>query len=397
MSSFANGKELGVVNFKEKMSLETWIGNSLYYNFIIDWVKEFHLLQGLIIRKNLTSKFSDKIALNFVSIPDIDIINKSYVEYMAPTTTLENLLIYRRIRSIQDVKSFQFAKEVITPKDVSNMDYVGYLMIKCEQYVITLNSIKPSEEFKLAAEKAIESMKPFIDLQNLFDEYGQLFPTRLVIGKLYRRNLLYPDRAENLSPLTKKEDLGENPLESLKPYLDYFDVTYFLGKKDAVIGADCLNFSDYTNYGLGIVELDNIISTHRLLDVEQQNKIDYIFRVKDNYKVIMTGKNDLKDTNFENNRYYKDISTKVSFKDIDFKIFGSIVSKDNSKVEDFFIRFIPDSYNGFSVRIVPRSESSIDIKECYILWMIVGIPSKLKVFSPRNRELELDANHIINE
>ncbi|GBC09434.1 hypothetical protein RclHR1_08860007 [Rhizophagus clarus] len=406
--SFANGKQPGVANFKEKMSLEMWIGNSLYYNFTIDWVKEFHLLQGLIIGRNpesifiddLTSKFSDKIALNFVSIPDIDIINKSYVEYMVPTTTLENLLIFRKISSIKDVESFQFAKEVITSKDVANMDYVGYLMVKREQYVITLNSIKPSEEFKQAAEKAIESMVPFTDLQILFNEYGQLFPTRIVVGKLYSRNLLNPDGAENLSPLTKKEDLGENPFVSLKPYLDYFDVTFFLGTRDAVIKADCLNLSDYTNYGLGIVELDNIISTHRLLDVEQQNKIDYIFRVKDNYKVIMTGKNELKDIKFEINRYYKNISTKVSFKDIDFKIFGSIVSKDNSKVEDFFITLIKDSNYGFSVRIVPRPErpeSSIDINECYILWMIIGIPSKLQVFSPRNRELELDANHIINE
>ncbi|PKC67610.1 hypothetical protein RhiirA1_417918, partial [Rhizophagus irregularis] len=88
-------------------------------------------------------------------------------------------------------------------------------MIKCEQYVISLNSIKPSEEFKQAAEKAIESMTPFTDLQNLFDEYGQFFPTRIVLGKLYRHTLLIAYLAKDSETLVGKKDLGANPLESL--------------------------------------------------------------------------------------------------------------------------------------------------------------------------------------
>ncbi|GES99678.1 kinase-like domain-containing protein [Rhizophagus clarus] len=251
--------------------------------------------------------------------------------------------------SVKDVQSFQFAKDIIALEDVFNVSYLGYLMVKCEQYVITLNSTKLSKEFKQAAENAIESMNPF---------------------------------------------------ESLKPYLDCFDVTHFFKDDDGkvtTIEAECLqNLSNYTDDNLGIVEFDNVISTHNLLDMEQQNKIDTILNVKDNYKIIMTGIDDLKELEItKNNRYGKEIYTKVVFEETNFKFFGSIISKDNSKVEDYFVMFFMNSHNGFFVSITPLSESSIDIRKCYVLWMIVGIPSKVNVFSPRNRELHV--NYIIKE
>ncbi|GBC32495.1 Piwi domain-containing protein [Rhizophagus irregularis DAOM 181602=DAOM 197198] len=393
ISSFANGKQPGVVNFKKKMSLETWIRNSLHYS-LMRWIKEFHLLQGLIFSKNFTSKYSSKIAFNFVNIPDIDIINKTYVEIAIPTTTLEELFISREIFSIKDVESLQFVKGVITPKDVEKLQSLGHLMIKCEQYVISLNSIKPSEEFKQAAEKAIESMTPFTDLQNLFDEYGQFFPTRIVLGKLYRHTLLIAYLAKDSETLVGKKDLGANPLESLKEYLVDFNVTYFLGKGDKCVEVENLSnyLSKYTNDDLEIVELDNIISTHRLLELEQQKKIDYVLNIKDNYKIILTGIDDLKDlVSTDNKIYRKYISTKVhfNFNGNNFVVFGSIISKDNTRMENFFVKFYANCYDAFSIEIIPLSESNINIKECYVSWIIVGIPSNLKVFSPRNRELHV--------
>ncbi|GES99674.1 piwi domain-containing protein [Rhizophagus clarus] len=403
ISTFTNSKQPGIVNFKEKMSLEMWIGNSLCSN-LIRWVMKFHFLQGLIIKKDFCKgiilEFSDRTALNFVNVPDIEIINKSYVEIIIPKTSLEDLFINRNMYSVKDVQSFQFAKDIITPEDVFNVGYLGYLMVKCEQYVITLNVTKLSKEFKQAAENAIESMNPITDLQNLFDEYGQAFPTRIVLGKLYRFPLRIYNLAKNSSSLTRKEELGETPFESLKPYLDCFDVTHFFKDDDGkvtTIEAECLqNLSNYTDDNLGIVEFDNVISTHHLLDMEQQNKIDTILNVKDNYKIIMTGIDDLKELEItKNNRYRKEIYTKVVFEETNFKFFGTIISKDNSKVEDYFVIFFMNSRNGFFVSITPLSESSIDIRECYVLWMIVGIPSKVNVFSPRNRELHV--NYTIKE
>jgi hypothetical protein len=396
MSSFANGKQPGVVNFKEKMSLEMWIGYSLYSN-LIKWIKEFNLLQGLIIKKGLNSKSSDKIAFNFVDIPNIDIINKSYVEFITRTTMLEELFLSKRIFSVKDVESFQFVKEIITPDDVYKT-YCGYLMVKSEQYVISLNdSIKPSEDFKQAVEKALESINPFTDLQKVFDEYGQLFPTRIVLGKLYRNTLREFCISENAN---KKEDLGANPFETLKPYLEDTNTTLFLtGKYDICVKANTLsNLSNYTNDRLEIVELDNLVSTHRLLEIEQQNKIDNLMNMKDDLKIIMAGIDDLRDLHFAKDGCYKDIDTKVRFNEfngVNFYIFGSIISKDNTKVEDVFIQFLINRHDGFSALIIPLSETSAYIKECYILWMIVGIPSKLNVFSPRNRELHF--NFIIEE
>src|SRR2546421_5963198 len=43
---------------------------------------------------------------------------------------------------------------------------------------------------------------------------------------------------------------------------------------------------------------------------------------------------------------------------------------------------------GVQTCALPISQN-FEIKECYILWMIVGKPSKLSVFSPKNREFQI--------
>ena len=55
----------GIANFKEKLSLEGWVKDSIYVN-LTDWIKKFHLLQGRMINKDFELGISEKTAINFV-------------------------------------------------------------------------------------------------------------------------------------------------------------------------------------------------------------------------------------------------------------------------------------------------------------------------------------------
>ncbi|RIA96135.1 hypothetical protein C1645_755808 [Glomus cerebriforme] len=105
----------------------------------------------------------------------------------------------------------------------------------------------------------------------------------------------------------------------------------------------------------------------------------------------MTGINDLRDLDNNNTEHYKRIDIKPSLKDENYEVFGTIIRGTQSLDDEFFIKFELYDFNGFYTIIESSNinNSSINIEECYILWMIIGNPSKLSVFSPKNREFQV--------
>ncbi|CAB4433421.1 unnamed protein product [Rhizophagus irregularis] len=108
-------------------------------------------------------------------------------------------------------------------------------------------------------------------------------------------------------------------------------------------------------------------------------------------KIIMTGIEELKDLDVNNTKHYKQINIKPSLEDENYEVFGSVILKNNLRLEDILISFKLHVYdfNGFSVIIKPLNNADIDITKCYLLWMIIGSSPKLSAFSPRNRELQV--------
>src|SRR6185437_12809335 len=84
------------------------------------------------------------------------------------------------------------------------------------------------------------------------------------------------------------------------------------------------------------------------------------------------------------------ITLEPSLEDENYEVFGSIISKNNSKLEEIYVNFGSYDFNGFFAMIKKFEETSIDITECYVLWMIIEKPSESLVFSPNNREFQVD-------
>ncbi|CAB4388333.1 unnamed protein product [Rhizophagus irregularis] len=382
-------KQPGVANFREKLSFYEWIGNSSYTN-LTKWINEKHLIYGLIINKHFELEISKKIAINFINIPSVDSSTKFYLKIINPTRRLEEFLISNNIFSTENVKnirSFPFTKRFTEIK--SCKDYAHFL-IKFEKYKIRFDNLIPSKGFKQAIENALENMKPFTHLQNVFDEYGHFFPLNVVLGKSLKTIL--PNFS--LSYISEEIELKSAPfeslIESLNSHLDRLNITYILTTKGSVIEkSDLSNWIQNTDEFLEIIEFDNVISLYDVLEEEQKRKIDVILNKKDNLRIIMTGIEELKDLDVNNIEHYKRINIKPSLEDENYEVFGSVISKNNLKLENILIAFELYDLNGFSA-MIKNLNRDVDITACYILWIIIGNPSKLSIFSPRNREFQVD-------
>ncbi|CAB5386234.1 unnamed protein product [Rhizophagus irregularis] len=332
--------------------------DSIYVN-IMKWMKEF------IVNKYFKlTNIKKKIAIDLVNIPDIYSIDESCLNITKPTANLEEFLIPNDGKHCDN-----------------NSNYGDYTI----KYKICLNKndIEPSEEFKQAIEQAIEGMKPLIFLKDLFDEYGLFFPLSIILGKSLKNTLpnsSLPFNFENFENL-EKVDLGSPPFKSLRS---------FLRKRIFVKISDLSDWIRNIVNNLEIIEFNNVIPLYEILEAGQQRKIDYILNTKDNFKIIMTGLTDLKDFDIDTENE-KRINIDPTLEDGNYAVFGSIISKkSHSKSDEFFVTFELYDFSGFSAIINKVSETNINIKECYILWIIIGKPSSLSVFSPKNRDCQVD-------
>ncbi|CAG8724934.1 8560_t:CDS:1, partial [Funneliformis mosseae] len=378
----------GVNNFKNKLSLTDWIGDSDYFN-LTRFVKDFHLLHGLVMNKREIS-IGKRIAINLIKIPEVSLDKKSYFEIIKPSTKLEDLLIFNNIFSIKEISAFPFIKM----GDFDNL-CIGndsHLMVKCEQYEILINKdhIKPLKEFTAAIDKALDDMKPYKALQDIFNEYGNLFPQRIVLGRSLKITQSKPN-------INEKINLMPSIFKTLRPILNNLNISYLLTQKGNVIYVN-ESLLDWTqninnNNNLEIIEYSDIISFYDILELKQKRKIDMILENND-FKIIMTGIATLQDLDNHNLEHYK----RVNLQNLDqplecnnYEVFGSIVTKNNLKTDDFSVIFSLYDVNGFSAMITTlKNTTNLDITECYILWMIIGNPSDLSIFSPKNREFQVN-------
>ncbi|CAB5361469.1 unnamed protein product [Rhizophagus irregularis] len=401
-------RQPGIANSEKILSLEEWNEEELCR--LIKWIEDFHLLQGIVINELHKIGSSKKISINLTEIPIVNKINNSYFEITNPTTRLEEILISNNICSNKNIESFPFL--FVKPDDFNNESNIN-LVVKCEKYEILINkdNIKPPEGFNNAIEEALKSMKPFNELKNVFNEYGQLFPLKIKLGKSFKSQIATTTLFDDFEKIKLKL-----PIKSLENYSKNLNISYFVTQDGNIIKEDDLvkmiknlntekddlDNNMNTNDELEIIELDEIISLYDILGLEQKRKIDIVLNNnnRDNLKIIMTGITNLKDLDNNDREHYKQISIepqKPPMENENYEVFGTIVTKKNSRIEKLDQKYISIKFglydvDGFLATIKNSEEIKIDINECYVLWMIIGNPLKLSVFSPINREIQI--NHI---
>ncbi|GES80247.1 kinase-like domain-containing protein [Rhizophagus clarus] len=374
-SEIQDEKNPGIANFEEKLSLKEWFGNDLYVN-LVKWIKDFHLLQGLVINESQKIGNSKKTAINIIEVPKVNLSDKTYFEMINPTMKFENNLIYNNIYSIKDLSTFPFIKSNIK----SYSDHI-HVLFKYEQYEIRISEghIKPTKEFEQVIEIALSNAKPLEALQVVFDEYGHCFPQRIVLGRTLRNILPKISSVNMFNNINLKSPIFE--------LLDNLNISYLLTREGEIVEKNGLTNWIQNTSNLEIIGLDDIIPFYKILKKEQQRKIDSILGKSNDRKIIMTGITDLKDLD-NDIEDYKRVNFETPLEDGDYEVFGSIISKGYSKMEEFYVNFGLYDDNGFVTTIKKLEETSIIIKECYIIWVVIGNPLKLSR-SSYNQEFQV--------
>ncbi|CAB4376584.1 unnamed protein product [Rhizophagus irregularis] len=381
-----NEKQPGVANFKERLTLEEWIGDEVYDN-LISWTEDFQLFQGLIINGDYEITISKEIAVNFIEVPEVNLSEKVYSKKIKPSTNTEVILISNNIFSIKDLSTFPFIKS-----NTKEYEDYAHILLKCERYEILLdeNHIKPTKEFEQLIENALNSMRPLEALQNIFNEYGHLFPQKIILGRSLKNILSEKSTFKNpdMVPTTSYDtDIDMINVNSELKISDISNLSYLLTQEGEVVEKNDIHNWINANNNLEVIEFDNIIPLYKILKVEQQRKIDDI--LKNDHRIIMTGITDLKDLDNKNAVHYKrkNLNPQSLLEDEDYEVFGSIISGDNTVFA--YVNFGLHDINGFYAIIKKLEGTNVDITKCDVLWMIVGNPSKLLVLSPKNRELQV--------
>ncbi|CAB5396349.1 unnamed protein product [Rhizophagus irregularis] len=157
-----NEKQPGVVNLR-KINLKKWIGNAMYDN-LVNWANNLHLFKGLIINEDYKIRISKKIAVNLNKFPEVNLISdRTYPKMIMPSTNLEVILISNNIFSIKDLSTFPFIKKMLK---IMKIIFIFYSKMN---------------------ESALNSLKPLKALQDIFNEYGHLFPQRIILGKSLKK------------------------------------------------------------------------------------------------------------------------------------------------------------------------------------------------------------------
>ncbi|GBC10193.1 hypothetical protein RclHR1_09420001 [Rhizophagus clarus] len=383
-------RQLGINNFEERLYLEDWIGNAAYDNLIC-WTMDFHLFHGLITNQNYEMEISKKIAIDFIKIPKVNISDKFYLKMIRPSTKLEVSLVSSNILSVENLNSFPFVKY-----DIKNYEGFSHILVKCERYEILLDEddVKPTREFEKAIEKSFNSMEPLKDLQRLFDEYGHLFSRRIILGRSLK--IILPTSSLNHHTFENINNVNE-----ILKSLDKLGISYLITQKGKNIERNNLSsWFDSANDNLEIIEYDKIIPFYKIFNEKQKKVDDILDKFNDqNSRIIMTGITDLKDLEYlkddlkgdvVNVFHYKRINIKTSLKDENYEVYGSVISENNERLEEIYVNFGLCDFNGFYAIIKKAERMNFDITKCYISWIIIGIPSQLSVFSPNNRELQVD-------
>ncbi|CAI2171759.1 13982_t:CDS:2 [Funneliformis geosporum] len=384
LASDLNEKVIKVCNYKERLNLEDWIKDSIYVD-LPRWVYDFNLLQGLIINKDLEIEIAKKVAIDLIKYPYLELKNSFDLKLKKPTNQFEKFLLSNKVSSIKKENLHIFNNIFITNNDeleLNEDNVVDFHFINYKQYEILLpwDNIIFSKELTQDIKKGIKDMKPYKALQDIFNEYGYLFPQKIVLGKSFKFT------STKFSP----KEFAKIPIESVKSHLKPFDLLTRKGDK-----IDDLSNFIQGNKDLEIIEYDDVLTLYDILQVELQKQIDVIF--EDDYKIIMVGIDDLEDLNDNNIEHYKRIIINPSLNDQNYEVFGSIISNEPklTKSKEFSVKFKLNDFKGFTaiIKNIETQNSKITkISEFHILWMIIGKPSKLpelSVFSPKNREFQI--------
>ncbi|CAG8571982.1 1052_t:CDS:1 [Acaulospora colombiana] len=176
-----------------EVKLYDWAKDATAAN-LLTWIEKFKVSHGILINSHDIS-FSKECIVDFTQ--NIDISSKKgelNVRVVCPNTDLDEYLLNNRITySFNDPDELFLNKDNIFSKvnrnsaSISNRSTNIYCIFEYEAVEINIRKefYKVKDEFIKTVNKALDSMRPYQALQDIFGKFGHLWPQKIILGKRF--------------------------------------------------------------------------------------------------------------------------------------------------------------------------------------------------------------------
>ncbi|CAG8808874.1 2186_t:CDS:2, partial [Cetraspora pellucida] len=358
----------GVGFVQKEISMKKWVNNVASIN-LVTWIKKFNLNHGVVINSNTLTP-SKNAAINFEHVPELIVKNDLLIEEVQSTTYNEFLLNNNMsIETFKYLRTFGNFQDCLEDKLISKEFTYYIIRIKKIELDLSINFIKPVDDFKIGINNAFREMRPYQALQEVFKKYGYFWPQKITLGGFLRA--ICPQTSNSKPPDSdtyhnlKAEEIGQLILNNKNITNDLV----FLTSDGNVIRKEKLNdwIESIENYhNLTVIDFDKFTPLYEIFKNEQC-QIEMILNNNSLPKILLTGITDISVKDCEHIR----IDFNEDFNSTEFVVFGSVVDKNNLPIKDCSLNFGLYDYSGFSAIVINTNPIKKE-SDMRIMWAIVG-------------------------
>ncbi|CAG8835420.1 15969_t:CDS:2, partial [Gigaspora margarita] len=365
----------GITHKHKELTFKIWLNNTPSTN-LLPWIDKFHFCNGVLVNQfGITN--SKQCVMDFIKMPIITTHDCLHLQIIHPNTNTEETLLRNNI--IYESNSIPFVDMVS-----SEVNDINYFFVRHEVFKISLEScIKPRPEFEQAVEVALNSIKPYHALQELFNEFGHLLPLTVTLGRQLRKISQKLKDSTNHIPFEisfkslSQHDIDE-AFKQINMNFEYLTESKGNIRKQGQIYDWLTEYKNDDNL-LEIIRMDQVFPLYKILDNELQHRIDIILENRLNIRMLLTGFTTVNVDKIDFNEIHIRVNFGEHLNDDCFQVFGHVVDDDDKKLEDVIIKFDLFDYDGFSAFIILNQETAMNVEKLHVAWIIVGKPEIIDV------------------
>ncbi|CAG8525638.1 33612_t:CDS:2, partial [Gigaspora margarita] len=392
-----------------EICMKDWLGSNNIYLQIPKWVKQYQLDHGLVINSTVLIP-SVKPAIELILEPSIfkfidspKMLNISHVATQKDLFYKTNYVdVFSNSQNLLDDIPFVDSGIDTSPVNVIQCDII-YQQI---QLTFIKEKIRLSNQLETAVIETLKKDNPYLKLEEIFKEYGQVFCLSFVMGERLNKlsGFSYIDQVN----LTKIISNGYKEMKSCQTVFDEWrnllsQLNMDSTKFDLPNGNLTININDIDGFdphlstspenpqSWKVINRSQLIPTYKLLNNVLQKEIELLLSNEE--RILMNGVSKLENGKI---RYYN-VNFGFNLKSDNYKVIGSIVSN-NSKRSDLDVRFQMLTVSGFSIVIEEIDNKDMlnetDDNDLTVHWLLIGKPLSVKYFSKKTRNMKILAGTI---
>ncbi|CAG8437804.1 9685_t:CDS:2, partial [Scutellospora calospora] len=370
---------------------ESWTESSPMI-YLCHWINDLHFNYGLTVQQSRI-RHGLEIALEFLDIPEICLLDKSYMHLRQPISKKEAFTLANHIK-IDDINvtEIPFLAESLTNLhpifDNQHKSNEIHCFIASEKIKLTFNKdkLRPSESFSKAVDKALDSDYPFCNLKNIFDKFGYFCPQNIILGITFSK--IYKSDNNNQFGTNELVEFNIDGDESriIEKLIEWNESikdldTFFLDFNGDIVNGNEI-YSRLKNFHEKDCKtvIQDLIPLYKILPKAKQNDIESI--ASDNYHIVMTGSTKITRVN----QTHMNIQFENPLQDNNYEIFGYLFINEQ-KATDVMIRFNLANQYGCRAYIHKLDNKSIPVG-AKVFWIILD--KGHGYFSRHSRDIKID-------